>query len=201
MPLTKKKLEILLEGCRGFGEPKADLEQYLTPTPLVAEILFFALLRGDIEGRVVYDLGCGTGRFAIGAKLLGAKRVVGIDRDRDALAIARENAAALEAHVEWLAADIKDIKGECHTVIQNPPFGVQRTGADRPFLAKALEIARVVYSIHKKGTREFIYSFIDKKGGVVTDVKEFSFSIPHTYRVHRMEKKEIGVDVYRIEVN
>jgi putative methylase len=201
MGLTKKKLEMLLEGCRGFREPKAGLEQYVTPTPMVSEILYLALLKGDIEGKSVYDLGCGTGRFAIGARLLGAEEVTGIDADGDAIAVARENAAALAADVNWVVSDIKDIKGKCDTVIQNPPFGVRRAGADRPFLEKALQLAEVVYSIHKKSTREFIYGFIEKKGGRITDMKEFSFSIPHTYVFHRKEKKEIGVDVYRIEVN
>ncbi|NOZ77230.1 MAG: methyltransferase [Euryarchaeota archaeon] len=199
--MTKKRLEILLEGCGGFTRPKEALEQYVTPTPIVAEVLSFADMRGDIHGRSVYDLGCGTGRFAIGAALLGARKVVGVDADPRALEDARENARALGVAVEWVLSDIKDIKGECDTVIQNPPFGVRRPGADRAFLEKALEMAGVVYSIHKGSTREFIYAFVEKIGGRITDRKEFRFSIPHTYQFHRKEKKVVGVDVYRIEVN
>ena len=34
-------------------------------------------------------------------------------------------------------------------MLQNPPFGVQKRGADRKFLKKALTTADTVYSLHK----------------------------------------------------
>ena len=37
------------------------------------------------------DLGCGTGRLALGASYLGAKTVVGIDIDKLAIKTAHEN--------------------------------------------------------------------------------------------------------------
>src|SRR5690242_19155353 len=41
------------------------------------------LALGDIQGRVLLDCGCGTGRSAAFLKSLGAGRVYGVDRDQD----------------------------------------------------------------------------------------------------------------------
>ena len=38
--------------------------------------------------------------------------------------------------------------GKFDTVLQNPPFGVQKRTADRRFLEKALKVADAVYSLH-----------------------------------------------------
>jgi len=49
------------------------------------EIGFEAVRRalGDIQGRVLLDFGCGTGRSAAFLRSLGARRVYGVDRDQD----------------------------------------------------------------------------------------------------------------------
>ncbi len=196
--LTKKRLEMLLEKCSGFAKPKAELEQYETPAPLAAELLHLALLKGDIKSKIVYDLGCGTGKFAIGAAILGAKKVVGFDADKDALAIAKCNAERLGVEITLHATNVKDIKGSADTVIQNPPFGVQREHADRAFLEKALELAGVVYTMHKAETREFILRYVRELGGMVTDVTCVEFALPKSYEFHRKARKKLKVEIYRI---
>lgn len=45
------------------------------------------------EGMEVLDMGCGSGILSIASILLGAKKVVGIDIDENAVRIAKENAA------------------------------------------------------------------------------------------------------------
>jgi len=46
----------------------------------------------NVEGRTVIDYGCGSGILALGALILGAKQVVGVDTDPQALEASRENA-------------------------------------------------------------------------------------------------------------
>lgn len=196
--LTKKKLEMLLQKCEGFAKPKAGLEQYETPSPLVAEIVYLAFLKGDVEGKVVYDLGCGTGKFAIAAKLLGAKEVVGFDADGEAIEVAKRNAARFGVEISWQVSNVKDIKGKADTIIQNPPFGVQRERADRAFLEKALEIAGVVYTMHKAETRKFVQRYARELGGMVTDVTGAEFALPKSFAFHRKARKNIKVEIYRI---
>ena len=61
-----RQLEMLLEGVPGFSSPKSNLEQYPTPAPLAARLLFHATQNGDITGKNVCDLGCGTGILTMG---------------------------------------------------------------------------------------------------------------------------------------
>ncbi|MBN1134565.1 MAG: methyltransferase, partial [Methanosarcinaceae archaeon] len=157
--MKQRKLEILLEQVEGFVSPDVSLEQYATPAVLAAEVLHYAYMKGDIID-TVYDLGCGTGILAIGAKLLGADRVVGFDSDVDALRIAEGNAEKLGVDVEFVSSDIRDVSGHAHTVVMNPPFGAQLKGSDRPFLLTALKVSDVIFSIHNCGSHDFIQKFI-----------------------------------------
>jgi putative methylase len=81
--VRKRDLERLLSEIQGHPEPNAYLEQYVTPSNVAAELLYLAAyVNDDIIDKTVIDLGCGTGRLSIGAALLGAKEVVGVDLDR-----------------------------------------------------------------------------------------------------------------------
>lgn len=149
--MKKRKLEILLEQVKGFESPDVRREQYATPAVVASELLYFAYMNGDLSGSVA-DLGCGTGVLAIGAALLGTKKIIGIDSDIRALKVAQQNAKQLDVNVEWVCCDVRDFCGRFDTVVMNPPFGAQDKGNDRPFLDKALEIGSVIYSIHNAGS-------------------------------------------------
>ncbi len=197
--ITKKKLEILIERCAPFKKPKIELEQYITPAPIAAEILNLAFLKGDIKDKVVFDLGCGTGRLAIGASLLEARAVKGFDIDDAAVEIAKKNSETLRSGAGFHCLDILELRKKCDTVLQNPPFGVQKKGADRQFLEIAAETGKVIYSMHKTSTREFIKDYVEKLGGEITEIAPVDFVLPHSYRFHKKRIKNIEVDVYRIE--
>lgn len=194
--MKKKELEILLEKLEPFPSPRTEIEQYHTPAPIAAELLHFALMHGDLAG-TVYDLGCGTGILAIGAKLLGSKRVVGFDIDVEALKVARRNASKLGVDVEFVACRIEDVMGKADVVVMNPPFGAQKRGADRPFLAKAFEVAEVVYSIHNIGSYEFVKKFIFPN--VITHHAVVRFPMKRTFHFHRKEIMMREVEIYRME--
>jgi len=203
---TKKELEIILSRMKVPEKPKEGLEQYTIPSTLAAEILNTASLSGDIKGKTVFDLGCGSGRLAVGAALLGAKKVVGVDIDKAVIKLAEESAISLDANVEFVCEDIENFTGNCDTVIQNPPFGMRgEPHTDKIFLKKALEFCRnagCVYSLHRGGyskTREFITAFVEKNGGRVLSVKEFKFDIPHMFKFHKKPKVSYKVDLFIIE--
>jgi Predicted RNA methylase len=103
-----KQLEIQLEKIEGFSRPSPRWEQYQTPATLAARLLFHAYSRGDISGKRVCDLGCGTGILAIGASVLGAAQVTGYDIDDDALNTARKNAEHMHADPVFISGDISD---------------------------------------------------------------------------------------------
>lgn len=208
--MKKKQLEIILSKLKPIQNPKPTLEQYTIPSDLAADILHFAYLNGDIENKVIFDFGCGTGRLAIGALLLGAKEVVGVDTDYKVLETAEENLhsiisgkLAVKGSIKFLQSDIRDFSGKCDTVIENPPFGIQVEHTDRVFLEKALECGKKIYSLHKDGfnkTQEFLTKMIEKRGGKVEKIIPYIFPIPHMFKFHDKPVKEISVDLYTIKV-
>ena len=221
--VRKLDLEKAISKIEPHPTPKAYLEQYTIPSETVAEILYIATYTyNDIIGKTIADLGCGTGRLAIGSALIGAKETFGVDIDRVAIKVAHKNAEKMKVkeRTHWIMADVDAIQGSFDTVLQNPPFGVQRRGADRKFLEKSLALGHRIYSLHKsgksnrdfikrlrrRGTRfipvppsPFLKRLIKKHGGRIKAVYAMLMTIPHMFDFHRERKHEFIVDLYIIE--
>ena len=180
--------------------PRIRLEQYTIPANIAADILFLATaVYRDIADKAVVDLGTGTGRLAIGAAHMGAGRITAIDIDPAAIKIARENSEAAMADVDWIVGDLDAIRGEFDTVIMNPPFGTKQRHLDKVFLRKAIQIGRVVYSIHKSATRDHIVRYLKRCGCKVDAVHEYTLDVPKMFEHHRKRKYPVKVDLYRVE--
>jgi putative methylase len=116
--------------------------------------------------------------------------------------------------------DIDALTGKFDTVIQNPPFGVQKRTADRRFLEKALQLAAAVYSLHNHPAVDkrlvsmlnarggqplqveaspFLRRFIEERGGRVEAVYALPLVIPRMFDFHTKEKREIVVDLYVVK--
>ena len=195
--MKRKELEILLERIEAIPEPDVASEQYATPAPVAADLLFFAFANGDIEDQVVYDLGCGAGILGIGAKLLGARRVIGIDKDSKVVEVARRNSAKLGVAVDFYRCEVRAVQGTGDSVVMNPPFGAQWKDrhADRVFLVKALEIAPVVYSLLNADSETFVRLLFPH-----TSIERFPIAFPlkRQFAFHTKDRKHIPVDIYRI---
>jgi putative methylase len=198
-----KHLEMTLQRLSGFPRPQAALEQYQTPAPLAARLLYHALMKGDIEGKTVLDLGCGTGILAIGAALLGAREVTGVDIDKAALTVARRNAVLLDAEVEFLAVDVREVEcreriGTADTVVMNPPFGAQKAHADRPFIDCALVLAPVTYGIFNAGSIPFVEVYTAQRAEITEKIGGV-FLIRRSFAFHTKDVQEIGVEILRLK--
>jgi len=196
--VKRRELEMTLQSLAPFSAPRPELEQYSTPAVIAADLLFEALARGDLEGRKVLDLGCGTGPLGIGAALLGAEKVIGFDKDAIALEQAAANARQAGVEVEFRQADIGDVQESADTVIMNPPFGAQRKGADRPFLTAAMRCVPIIYSLHLSHTEDFIQRFVRRTGFTATPLKRYKFGIPYMFEFHSKAKKEVDVTLFYI---
>ena len=128
-----KELEGYLQQVDVFEKPKVDLEQYPT-TPHIASHMLYTIdtTFGDIEGKLVGDLGCGCGVLSIGSCMLGSAMTIGFDVDCDALEIASRNCAEFELQTyELLQCDVQQIapwdtwSKAFDTIIMNPPFGTK----------------------------------------------------------------------------
>ena len=198
-----KQLEMTLQRLAGFARPRAALEQYQTPAPLAARLLYHALMKGNIEGKRVADLGCGTGILATGAALLGAETVTGIEIDEKAVDVAEANAALLDADVTFMVADVKDPDlparaGTFDTVVMNPPFGAQKAHADRPFIDCALTLAPVTYSIFNAGSVPFVNAYTAGKAEITEKIGG-AFPIKRTFAFHTKDVQEIEVEILRLK--
>jgi len=221
--VRKLDLEILISQIEPHPSPNPHLEQYTIPPDVAASILYMAAYTyDDIVGKTVLDLGCGTGRLALGAAFLDAKEVIGVDIDKKAIKTALKNAKklGLKNKIQWVIADIDVVQGNFDLVLQNPPFGVQKRMADRKFIKKALEVGRIVYSLHKhpkmnkKFLKElktkqnglvpvlpspFLEKFIEVLGGKIKAVYAMMLTIPYMFNFHAKKKHEFIVDLYVIE--
>jgi putative methylase len=152
----------------------------------------------DIQGKTIIDFGTGTGRLAIGAALLNAKHVTGVDIDTEALRLAQENAILANVQVDWKHTDIMKLSGSYDTVLMNPPYGTRVKHADKIFLEKSFQLAPIIYSIHKSSTRHFVYRIVESHNRKITDVREIVLKIPHLFDFHKKKWADVDVDLYRI---
>lgn len=197
----KIEIEKMLEKLKPHPFPKVELEQYTTSADVAAELLFTAsFIFDDVQGKSILDLGCGSGRLSIGAIILGASNVVGIDIDPDAVRTAVDNAEEVAPlkNVCWIIGDINAIRGVFDTVIMNPSFGTKKRHMDLRFLFVAMTLSRVIYSIHKSSSRDFLIDYVRRKGFEVSVILSSRIKIPHLFEFHRKPSKMVAVDILRI---
>ncbi|NPA79803.1 MAG: methyltransferase [Thermotogae bacterium] len=200
--MLTKQHEILLQSLGDFPDPKPHLEQYPTPPSVAVDMLNRA--RGDIAGKVVFDLGCGTGMLSVGAALAGADMVVGVDVDSDALKTAKRNVAFAEEvfgplRIYLVRARIPQFHFRADTVVMNPPFGMRRKGSDREFLLAAMEGANVVWTLLGHDSDPFVRRLAEDMGFAWERVRDYPLTLRRTMRFHRRDRRTVRVSLYRLE--
>jgi putative methylase len=201
--VKRKELEIKLQNVPLPTKATPNLEQYMTPARIAADIIFTAHQFGDIENKIIMDLGCGSGIFSVGAALTGAKKVIGIDLDEDMIKTARDYAEKNNINIEFSVKEISDVETRCDTVIMNPPFGAQKSNhkADRKFIEKGFEISSVIYSLHLKKTVPFLEKMIASLGGTISYSKDYVFPIKWMFDFHQRNVVYYDVTLLRIKTN
>ncbi|HEV2520475.1 MAG TPA: methyltransferase [Thermoplasmata archaeon] len=199
---TRAELVRALASVPGFERPDPHLEQVVTPADPAADLLAEALARGDLRGRSVFDLGTGTGRLAIGAALLGAGPVRGIDLSAPAIERARESARSLKLEIDFRVGDVAELDSEEGTVLMNPPFGAQRRHADRPFWRIALGPgARAVYAFALADSRSFIERRAVERSAQIESVRPVPWSLPATFAHHQRRAVDLPVDLWILRMS
>lgn len=216
--LKKSELINIIQSLPTFESPKIQYEQYITDAIATCDFLYhIAFEQHDLINEFIVDLGCGTGNLSIGSALIGAKKVLGVDIDKDALAIYQSNVQSLELtdKIECIQREIgkDDIttevlkkKAELQDpnlrviTISNPPFGVHNKGIDLLFLKQALKFSDVIYSIHLANdqSRQYLTKQLEKLGAKITARATLYLILKGTYKFHKQNQKKIQTDVYRI---
>lgn len=199
--MKRGELVRALSRVPAFPHADAALEQVVTPVEAACELLEAALARGDLSGRDIVDLGSGTGMLSIGAALLGAQKVTGVERDPAAVDAGRQTAADLGVEITWVVADVASWTGPADTVVMNPPFGAQRAHADRPFWEAAYATARRrVYAFAAAESRTFIERGAVARGAHIDETRTVDWPFPRTFPHHRKPRTELAVDLWVLAV-
>lgn len=204
--LKLKYLEERLQCISEFEKPKILLEQYITPPHLSSHILYTVQSQyGDIDSKIVADLGSGCGALTIGAAVLGASFVIGFEIDEEAIDICLGNIAEQElTNIDIVQCDV--LSGipsrfyKCFdTVLMNPPFGTKHNaGIDTKFLETAFKLSKnVVYSLHKTSTRKHILKYAESLGSKAEVLAELNYDLVSTYKFHKKKSVDIQVDFYK----
>lgn len=200
--MKKRDLERVLAKVPPHPKPKLEFEQYTTPPHVASRLLWIATVTyEDLPGDLVLDLGAGTGRLGIGAAILGSTCVVLVDVDREALKLALESARELgvDAKIDAICCDVRKLvlSREAVCVLQNPPFGVHRRGADVEFLRSALKLSRVVYSIHKVSAVDYVFKTCEEWGAKALMLFEETIRLPPTMPHHERREHRVKIAVLR----
>lgn len=192
MGVSKTDIKRRLSGLSGFENPDPELEQYVTPPELAAELAHAAALNGDLGE--VHDLGCGTGMLAIATALAGARPVVGYDVDEDALEAARRNSTetGVEDICRFQKRDVAEMECVDGTVVSNPPFSVHSDMFEE-FISVIAE-SQVFYLVAPAGAETGLKALEDR---FEMETARHNVSLPPTMRFHREAGHEIEVDLWR----
>ena len=200
--MNKKTLAVLLSKLNVITNPKPDLEQYQTDAEIASIILWQAYMNGDVEDKLIADLGCGNGIFGIGALLLGAKKVYFVDKDKESMTLLKENLSYIEGgEYEIFNLDITQFNHKVDIIIENPPFGVQKIHSDKIFLEKSFEISNKIYSLHKIESKEFIHELAKTHGFSVLGIIDLDFVLKKTMHYHKKANYNVKVGCWIIEKN
>ena len=176
-----RHLAIALSRLPAHPHNSVELEQYQTEGNLAA--LWLSQIDGydGLEGKTVLDLGAGNGILGHGAQLLGAD-VTFVECDADAAALCEKLGKTIVGRLGEVELPKADL------VITNPPWGVQRHGADRVFIDSALKSAPVVHMMHSAAATHL------PEGEVIL---EGEFRMPAKYQHHTTKMGSTPIKCWR----
>ena len=96
----------------------------LIPRPETEELVRL-MLKEDLDGKEVLDIGTGSGCIAISlTKNLHNAKVSALDISKDALEVAKENAELNNVNIEFIHADIFEYQSDkkYDVIVSNPPY-------------------------------------------------------------------------------
>ncbi len=123
--LRHEPIQYVLGFTEFYGRQFKTDARALIPRPETEELVDYILAQGVSPKSRIMDIGTGTGCIGITLALEAHCKVFAIDVDIDALNLARENAAALGAEINFIQADILTSKpdlGSLDIMVSNPPY-------------------------------------------------------------------------------
>ncbi len=119
-------VQYIIGSCEFYGRRFLVNEHTLIPRPETEELVDLILKENKNISKQIVDIGTGTGIIAISLKADRSKwNMLSLDISKEALKIARKNAAILEQEVTFLESDV--LSGYNRTekidiIVSNPPY-------------------------------------------------------------------------------
>lgn len=127
--------------------------------------------QSDVKGKVVIDYGCGSGILAIAAALLGAKKVIGVDTDPQALEATQANAERNGVKIDtYLPDDCPD--ETCDLLLANILAGPLQSLSERlAGLSKsgAMIVLSGILDVQAEDVSQSYQTWFDMKAPVLKD--------------------------------
>ena len=193
--MRPKHLAIELSKLSPHPQHDVELEQYATEGDLAAFFVSVIDQFDAIDGKNVVDLGAGNGILGIGCGILGAKNVTLIEADGKVCAIANKNTNEIMKKYATKFTTVNCMIGvdeapddlPCDIVIMNPPWGFQRSKADRPLLEYGFKLdPNSLYVIHSASATHL--EQLGKANGYDSEIVfESNFRLPPKY-LHQSRK-------------
>lgn len=124
--LTGEPLQYVLGEARFYGMDLKVSPAVLIPRPETEELVDLIVHGNPGQDLRVLDVGTGSGAIAIAlSRNLPFSQVTAIDISSDALRIARENASALHARINFLHEDVfryEPVAESFDIIVSNPPY-------------------------------------------------------------------------------
>ena len=119
-------LQYILGEARFYGMDLYVSPSVLIPRPETEELVDIIVTRNPGSDLRVLDIGTGSGAIAIAlSRNLPFSKVTAIDISEDALVVARKNAAALHARIDFMHADVftyEPASDSFDIIVSNPPY-------------------------------------------------------------------------------
>ena len=202
--MRPKHLAIKLSKLTPHPCENVALEQYATEGDLASYWMLAVDQLDGFERSTVVDMGAGNGILGIGALLLGASEVVFVESDPTALEALEANIDSLDdelrARARILSAtvglDEVPLEG-VDIIVMNPPWGVQREKADRPFLEAAFASKATSIHVLHSDRATHLEPMAKEHGWWAETLLRTEFRLPATYEHHAQRKGKTDVKCWR----
>ena len=202
--MRPKHLAIKLSKLTPHPCENVALEQYATEGDLASYWMLAVDQLDGFEQCTVVDMGAGNGILGIGALLLGAGEVVFVESDPAALDVIEANIDSLDDELQARARILSATVGldkvpleDVDIIVMNPPWGVQRDKADRPFLEAAFASKATSIHVLHSDKATHLEPMAKEHGWWAETVLRTEFRLPPTYEHHAQRKGKTDVKCWR----